>query len=146
MALSSRPIPERGQERLMRYPASTHDHHQSTQGSGNNHHKKWSIRTCELGLYLDDSPNLRNYSMDSNAMEAPAPALSLPLRSSQDPGLVMAFEDSMKQSEINGRRKMYPKEQWLVLRPIIQRLYVDEGQTFLKVAEYLHEHHNFNPT
>jgi hypothetical protein len=84
--------------------------------------------------------------MDSNAMEASAPALSLPLRSSQDPGVVMAFEESMKQSEMNGRRKMYPKEQWLALRPIIQRLYVDEGQTFLKVAGYLHEHYNFNPT
>lgn len=58
----------------------------------------------------------------------------------------MEFEESMKQSDISGRRKMYPKEQWLALRPIIQRLYVDEGQTFLKVAEYLHEHHDFNPT
>ena len=58
----------------------------------------------------------------------------------------MAFEESMKQSDTNGRRKVYPKEQWLALRPIIQRLYVDEGQTFVKVAEYLHEQHNFNPT
>jgi hypothetical protein len=91
--------------------------------------------------------------MDSNALDdgdflrqASAPALSLPLRSGQDPGSVMASEESMKQSDMNGRRKMYPKEQWLALRPIIQRLYVDEGQTFLKVAEYLHEHHDFNPT
>jgi len=91
--------------------------------------------------------------MNSKAMDdgdfsrqASAPALSLPLRSGQDPGSVMEFEESMKQSDINGRRKMYPKEQWLALRPIIQRLYVDEGQTFLKVAEYLHEHHDFNPT
>ena len=91
--------------------------------------------------------------MDSGAMDdgdfsrqASAPALSLPLRSGQDPRLVMAFEQSMKQGGINGRRKMYPKKHWLALRPIIQRLYVDEGQTFLKVAEYLHEHHNFNPT
>ena len=78
--------------------------------------------------------------------QASASALSLPLRCGQDPGSLMDFEESMKQSDINGRRKMYPKEQWLALRPIVQRLYVDEGQTFLKVAEYLHEHHNFNPT
>jgi hypothetical protein len=91
--------------------------------------------------------------MDSGAMDvgdflrqASGPALSLQLRRGQDLGSVMDFEESMKQSDINGRRKMYPKEQWLALRPIIQRLYVDEGQTFLKVAEYLHEHYNFNPT
>jgi hypothetical protein len=101
----------------------------------------------------NDLQDLENHSMDSNAMDdndlsrqASAPALSLPVRSRQDPGSVMTFEESMKQSDINGRRKMYPREQWLALRPIIQRLYVDEGQTFLKVAEYLHEHHDFNPT
>ena len=134
----------------MRYPASTHDHHQSTQGSGDDHHKSGQFAHVNLVCI---SMTSQNYSMDSNAMEAgdfsrqgSAPALSLPLRSGQDPGLVMAFEESMNQSDINGRRKMYPKEQWLALRPIIQRLYVDEGQTFLKVAEYLHEHHDFNPT
>ncbi len=91
--------------------------------------------------------------MDSNAMDndglsgqASAPALSLPLSSGQYPGSMLAFEESVNQGDTSGRRKMYPKEQWLALRPIVQRLYVDEGQTFLKVAEYLHEHHNFNPT
>jgi hypothetical protein len=48
--------------------------------------------------------------------------------------------------DMRTRREMYPKEQWLVLKPIIQQLYVDKGQTFRKVAEYLHEHHDFNPT
>ncbi len=67
--------------------------------------------------------------MDSNAMDegdfsrqASAPALSLPLRIGQDPGSVMDFEESTKQSDINGRRMMNPREQWLALRPIIQRL------------------------
>jgi hypothetical protein len=41
---------------------------------------------------------------------------------------------------------MYPKEQWLALRPLIYRLYIGENQTFTKVAEYLQEHHGFNPT
>ncbi|CZR66338.1 uncharacterized protein PAC_16239 [Phialocephala subalpina] len=44
------------------------------------------------------------------------------------------------------RRKMYSKEQWQALKTIIYQLYVDEGQTFSKVSEYLHEHHDFNPT
>jgi hypothetical protein len=44
------------------------------------------------------------------------------------------------------RRKIYPKEQWRALKPLIQRLYIDENQTFTKVAEYLQEHHGFNPT
>ena len=48
MALSSRPIAERGQERLMRYPASTHDHHRSTQGSGNDHHKSCQFAHVNL--------------------------------------------------------------------------------------------------
>ena len=44
------------------------------------------------------------------------------------------------------RRNMYPKEQWLALKHLIHRLYIDENQTFTKVAEYLQEHHGFNPT
>lgn len=51
-----------------------------------------------------------------------------------------------KVPDMNARRKMYPKEQWAVLKPIIQKLYVEEGQTFTKVAQYLHEHHGFSPT
>jgi hypothetical protein len=38
------------------------------------------------------------------------------------------------------------KDQWQALSPVIQRLYLDEGQTFKKVAEYLHKYHDFNPT
>lgn len=30
------------------------------------------------------------------------------------------------------RREMYPKEQWLSLKPVILQLYVDEGQTSAK--------------
>jgi hypothetical protein len=51
-----------------------------------------------------------------------------------------------KDGESIARRKMYSKEQWLALKPLIHRLYIDENQTFTKVAEYLQEHHGFNPT
>jgi hypothetical protein len=51
-----------------------------------------------------------------------------------------------KLPEKSQRRKMYPKEQWLALKPIIKQLYVNEGRTFTKVAEYLAEHHDFHPT
>ncbi|PMD46893.1 hypothetical protein L207DRAFT_383238, partial [Hyaloscypha variabilis F] len=37
-------------------------------------------------------------------------------------------------------------EQWLAVKPVIQHLYVDEGHTFLQVAEYLDRHHGFKPT
>jgi hypothetical protein len=48
MALWLWPIAERGQKRLMRYPASTHDHHRSTQGSGNDHHKSGQLAHVQL--------------------------------------------------------------------------------------------------
>jgi hypothetical protein len=51
-----------------------------------------------------------------------------------------------KQPNANPRREMYPKEQWLALKPIIQQLYVNEGQTFNEVAQYLHEYHDFSPS
>jgi hypothetical protein len=51
-----------------------------------------------------------------------------------------------KEGKNSASRKMYPKEQWLALKPLIHRLYIDENQTFTKVAEYLQEHHGFNPT
>lgn len=47
---------------------------------------------------------------------------------------------------MNATRKMYTAEQWLELKPIVKQLYIDEGRTFPKVAEYLHEHHDFSPT
>jgi len=52
----------------------------------------------------------------------------------------------MSGGEMNARRQMYPKEQWLAVKPVIQHLYVDEGHTFLQVAEYLDRHHGFKPT
>jgi hypothetical protein len=52
----------------------------------------------------------------------------------------------MKPPEMNARRKMYPKEQWLALKPLIYRLYIEESQTFIKVAGYLQEYHGFKPT
>jgi Clr5 domain len=51
-----------------------------------------------------------------------------------------------RERETTARRKMYPKEQWLALKPVIQQLYVEEGRTFAKVAEYLQENHGFDPT
>jgi hypothetical protein len=51
-----------------------------------------------------------------------------------------------KLPEMITRRNTYPKQQWLALKPIIEQLYVNEGQTFSKVAEYLRAHHAFSPT
>lgn len=49
-------------------------------------------------------------------------------------------------SHTKQRREMYPKEQWLALKPIIQQLYVEERKTFNEVADHLQEHHDFSPT
>jgi hypothetical protein len=64
----------------------------------------------------------------------------------QEPESLMTLARPKQLPDMKPRREIYPKEQWLALKPIIQQLYVDEGQTFRKVAEYLHKHHDFNPT
>jgi hypothetical protein len=60
-------------------------------------------------------------------------------------GLTILLEPT-KLPVMNQRRERYPKEQWLALKPIIEQLYVKEGQTLTKVVEYLAEHHDFYPT
>jgi tetratricopeptide (TPR) repeat protein len=89
-------------------------------------------------------------SMDSDFPECfltpEVPASSHAISFEQNEQRAMATARPEVVREMNARRKMYPKEQWLALKPIIQRLYVDEGQTFLKVAEFLNETRGFNPT
>jgi hypothetical protein len=58
----------------------------------------------------------------------------------------MTISGEGKLGETSARSKMYPKQQWLVLKPVIQQLYIDENQTFTKVAEYLDQNHGFKPT
>jgi hypothetical protein len=58
----------------------------------------------------------------------------------------MALPRTTELPTMNQRRKIYPKERWQALKPTIELLYVNEGQTFTKVAEYLAEHHDFHPT
>jgi hypothetical protein len=95
--------------------------------------------------------------MDSNAphgdlSELVWPFVSLPRRCPLDVAqeecqpILESGSGSGREGETSARRKMFPKEQWLALKPVIKRLYVDEGQTFGNVAEYLYEHHRFNPT
>jgi hypothetical protein len=74
-----------------------------------------------------------------------ASALSEPT-DTQEPESSMTLAGPKQLPCMKQRLDIYPKEQWLALKPIIQQLYVDEGQTFRKVAEYLHEYHDFNPT
>jgi hypothetical protein len=44
------------------------------------------------------------------------------------------------------KRKMISKEQWDPLKPVVERLHVEEGRTLRQVAALLKEHHDFNPT
>jgi hypothetical protein len=74
------------------------------------------------------------------------PASSMPVDVIQEDGSSMMRSASGRVGETKARRKMYPKEQWLAMKPVIQQLYIDEGRTFAKVVEYLHENHGFNPT
>jgi hypothetical protein len=73
-------------------------------------------------------------------------ASSVPAGGGPDTQSSMTICGEEKLGETNARRKMYPKEQWLALKPVIQRLYIDENQTFTKVAEYLDQNHGFKPT
>jgi Clr5 domain len=73
-------------------------------------------------------------------------ASSLPLDVAQEDSRPTVRAGMDRAGETSARRKMFPKEKWMALKPVIKRLYFDEGQTFVKVAEYLHEHHDFNPT
>jgi hypothetical protein len=73
-------------------------------------------------------------------------ASSLPSAGTQESQTSMTTPKLEKAREMSSRWKICPKEQWLELKPVIKRLYVDEGLTFLKVAEYLQDHYEFNPT
>jgi tetratricopeptide (TPR) repeat protein len=48
--------------------------------------------------------------------------------------------------DINTRRKMHPKSHWEALKPLIHQLYIEQNQTFTKVAAYLDQNHGLNPT
>ncbi|PMD53854.1 uncharacterized protein K444DRAFT_131084 [Hyaloscypha bicolor E] len=88
--------------------------------------------------------------MDDNFLEsiwAPTgPASSHDILDEQEDASSTMIPGLGKKTETNARRKMYPKEQWLALKPLIYRLYITENQTFTKVAQHLQEHHRFNPT
>jgi hypothetical protein len=88
--------------------------------------------------------------MDDNFLEsiwAPTgPASSHDILDEQEDASLTMIPGLGKKAETNARRKMYPKEQWLALKPLIYRLYITENQTFTKVAQHLQEHHRFNPT
>ncbi|KAH8602002.1 hypothetical protein B0O99DRAFT_127737 [Bisporella sp. PMI_857] len=43
-------------------------------------------------------------------------------------------------------RQILSKDHWEDLRPLIQRLYIDENKTFRAITEILRESHNFVPT
>jgi hypothetical protein len=73
-------------------------------------------------------------------------ASSVPAGGGPEAQSSMTISGEENLGDTNARRKMYPKEQWLALKPVIQRLYIDENQTFPKVAEYLDQNHGFKPT
>ena len=50
------------------------------------------------------------------------------------------------QPDMNTRRKMHPKSHWEALKPLIHQLYIEQNQTFTKVAAYLDQNHGLNPT
>ncbi|KAH8765260.1 hypothetical protein F5882DRAFT_383150 [Hyaloscypha sp. PMI_1271] len=88
--------------------------------------------------------------MEDNFLEsicAPTgPASSHDIIDEQEDASLTMIPGLGKKAETNARRKMYPKEQWIALKPLIYRLYITESRTFIKVAQYLREHHGFNPT
>jgi len=49
-------------------------------------------------------------------------------------------------SNVQSHRQILSKDRWEELRPLIQRLYIDENKTFKAITEILREIHNFVPT
>jgi hypothetical protein len=83
--------------------------------------------------------------MDSD-LDFPRPIWSTASPAPPPLGAELECSAALQPPEMNARRKIYPEEQWLVLKPLIHHLYIEENQTFIKVAGYLQEHHGFKPT
>ncbi|KAN0106744.1 TPR-like protein [Hyaloscypha variabilis] len=83
--------------------------------------------------------------MDSD-LDFPRPIWSTTSPAPPPLGAELECSAALQPPEMNARRKIYPEEQWLVLKPLIHHLYIEENQTFIKVAGYLQEHHGFKPT
>jgi hypothetical protein len=66
--------------------------------------------------------------MDDNFLEsiwAPtSPASSHDIIDEQEDASSTMIPGLGKKAETNARRKMYPKDQWLALKPLIYRLYI----------------------
>jgi hypothetical protein len=45
-----------------------------------------------------------------------------------------------------GLRLQLPKEEWQGLKPLIQRLYIEENRTFLEIRDFLAKSYKFRPT
>jgi hypothetical protein len=49
-------------------------------------------------------------------------------------------------SSTSGLRQQLSSEEWEVLRPLIQHLYIEENWTYLHIADFLAKAHGFRPT
>jgi hypothetical protein len=47
---------------------------------------------------------------------------------------------------VGSKRMQLSQQEWNELKPIIQKMYIDEGKKFKEVAVYLQTNHNFNPS
>jgi hypothetical protein len=44
------------------------------------------------------------------------------------------------------RLRAFSKKDWADLKPIIRKLYLDQGQTLEQLAKYLEDNHGYKPT
>jgi Clr5 domain len=104
-------------------------------------------KMCDLPLQRNFAKGETSITMHDNSLEPiwspTGPVSSAGLGESQSD---MDSTMGSGLAEETARRKMYPREQWLALKPLIYRLYITEKQTFTKVAQHLYRYHEFNPT
>jgi hypothetical protein len=57
-----------------------------------------------------------------------------------------AVQTGQETSETSSKRQQPSREQWETLKPLIQRLYIEEHKTLSRVAQILSDDHSFLPT
>jgi hypothetical protein len=58
---------------------------------------------------------------------------------------VKAVQTGQETSEKISKRQQPSREQWEILKPLIQRLYIEENKTLSRVTQILRDNHSFDP-
>jgi hypothetical protein len=54
--------------------------------------------------------------------------------------------EAQQTSSTTGLRQQLSRQEWEVLKPLIERLYIEEDRTFAYIADFLSTQNKFRPT